>query len=339
MGHQMKSRFVLVQISDPHFGSDLRNAKASLHPGYNCHDIALCHALDELLLADIYDLPGIEEDDVFHLLMGGDLASLGKDQEFDTAHAYIHSSTLVQENGVSSDVGLEQPADRYWAVAGNHDHWYGKYIYPLQRGFSSALFPQYFESPPWVYPVQQGELELVFCGVDSNSMFEGSLVNLNPGAGGGFSPKHRTEFRDKMAAAMSAPLSPGCKRRTSVLLCHHAFSDDGPASPLRRTCVSWLVDIAAEYDIPFVFTGHTHRMWTHFIQVPTPKGIKQVREIRSPTTLQYPPRPDSSKRRPGLWIHQIALSGTSIEWTAHLYLYNAGAFQTSQNSTWFKVQL
>ncbi len=338
----MTNRIVMLQISDLHFAADLWNAKGSrihkIHEGYDAHNVQLCQALDQFVHEDIFRFPGISGDDRFYLLVNGDLTAVGKDDEFDTARRYLFGTSTRIEHGFPVEVGLGHSQDRYLAVPGNHDHWHGQFVPPLQRGYSSTLFPDHFCEPPWVIPLQSGNLEFVFCGVDSNSIFEDTVLNINPGAGGGFSERHRELAEQSLREAMTAEPAEGVKRRTGVILCHHPLSHDGTA-PLRDACASWLLHLAAKYNMPFIFTGHTHRSWADSLLIPTTNGLRFVGETRSPTTLQHPAQPDAERRRPGFWLHQISLVQQTIIWTSHLFLFVDGAFRWKDDQPWFRRQI
>jgi hypothetical protein len=339
------SEISLVQISDLHFDKDILNSEVERFSwacggGYDGHDLILCYALKTALRDDIQ----VSKLKNCHLIVGGDLTSTGAATEFVNAKTYCRSEFVLDEDGTATRLGLTMPEDRCWMIPGNHDHWNGHWVYTRQRGYTKELFPDQFRPHPWVQPIQSGPLELVLCGVDSNSIFEDFWINVSFGADGGFSPDHREKFAAELEKAMLAPLPKGVKKRTAVILCHHPFTTDCRAGPLRLSCAKWLLQLAADWSIPLVLTGHTHHWWTESFPVRTTKGkrLTTVMEGRAPTAVQverkFNPQDvrDPSRRRPGFWYHQIVLrDDLKIQWTAKLFLFSEGAFYWTPGHNWF----
>ncbi|MFO0905556.1 MAG: metallophosphoesterase [Pirellulales bacterium] len=335
----------LVQISDLHFDSHIWNAEPArlsslVGSGYDAHDVRLCAALKSVLVDELR-VPNLQH---CHLLVGGDLTATGAAAEFATATQYLKSAHRLEEDGIAFDLGLSQPAARCWTVPGNHDHWNGRWMYARQPGYTAEVFPTHFPVHPWAHSIVSGTLELVLFGIDSNTIFEDFWINISLGAMGGFSARDRKEIAALIQETMSAPLRQGIKRRVAALLCHHPFSSDCRAAPLRLPCSKWLLELAADCNVPVVLTGHTHRWWTQSFPVKTPRqeATKWVFEVRSPTTLQTEPklRPeeprDPALRRPGFWLHRIRLEPDGrVRWTAQLYLYSAGQFYWNREANWF----
>lgn len=325
------SEIYLVQISDLHFDADIDNVRAARHEGYDAHNRHLCHALMETLFHEHF--PEIGE---CQLVVGGDLTSTGSPDEFRTAATFLRNRHPAAEQPglrVGTGLGLEHPADRYWTIPGNHDHWEGRWLFPIQKGYSRRLFPLHFVEHPWVATIRSGDLELVLCGIDSNSMFEGFSVNVNPGAGGGFSPTEREIFEGRVARALGRPLEAGVRRRLGAILCHHPLSTDG-VEPLRAACASWLLQFAGDHQIPMILTGHTHRVLMQPFPVMTAAGVRKVYEVRAPTTLQtergldVTAARDRSLRRPGFWLHRFALDAAGqLTWDTRLYLLSKQTFR------------
>src|SRR5690242_16442880 len=131
MGH-----IVILQVSDPHMGENLLNAReARTHSGYNCHDISLCRSLDLAFEEDIREAAGIDADARVFVIMGGDLTSAGKHGEFAVARSYFQDSTYVDYDTLRDSVGLDLDINDLGMVPGNHDHWFGLWQYPAQRGY------------------------------------------------------------------------------------------------------------------------------------------------------------------------------------------------------------
>lgn len=340
----------LVQISDPHFGKLFTNSKehwttrvpvaGKLGKGLNTHDYILCQALDQCLNEDIRDLSGIDDEDELVLVMGGDLTATGHAKEFEVANTFLFSHHTVIQGQRLQTVGLDLPIELdgngsddacskklYAGIPGNHDHWNGASTLPFQRGYSPEVYQYFFASPPFVTRYWFDDLELCVFGIDSCSMFSSRLINRNPFANGGFSVQHRKEFRECLERELSKPLSQDCRVRTAVILCHHPFSTDGSAGPLCLRCVNWLCQIAAEFGIRMVLTGHTHRTWTASMEWESTQQTNcRVREVRCPTTLQTPAEFDSEYLSPGLWLHQISVDRNDVLWKGTLLLFSGDSF-------------
>jgi hypothetical protein len=289
----------------------------------------------------VFDVADAGDDERVFVIVGGDLTSTGNEGEFSVGHRYFQSSTTVNYDTVDDWVGLDLDTANLAYVPGNHDHWYGVWYYPIQRGYAHQLFPTHFRPTPWHCPITKGQLQLDLFGVDSCSHFRDSYVNFNPGAGGGLDRTERDGLRMRLQNANGAGTqAQGVTHRTKAILCHHPLSTDGAAGPLSIESAEWLIGTAGDFDVPVIFTGHTHSTFTASYQVATAHGLRRVREIRCPTTLQVPAELDAVKLRPGFWTHQLRLldNGT-LEWTARLYLYHDGFFTTIDDAPWFRFAI
>ncbi len=317
----------LVQISDLHIGSLFDNSKGSFVSGFNAHDVKLCQALMQFLDEDIYTIEGVSEDSPPYLIVNGDLTCTGTDREFEIANTYLFSRHAIVKNNKRRLIGLDQRPDRFASIPGNHDHWSGSWVWPNQTGYSRQIYDQFFEPLPFsIETLSSHGIELVIFGIDSCSMFEDSTLNINPLANGGFSKNHRWQFQRLVVNRLKQAICKGCEYRVAVIICHHPFTKDGAAGPLRTRSARWLGKLAARYGIRFIFTGHTHRAWTNLMHIDTRGGWKEVREIRCPTTLQYPAQLDVSLRKPGLWLHQISIDQGFIDWRSMLMLFSESSF-------------
>jgi 3',5'-cyclic AMP phosphodiesterase CpdA len=321
----------LVQISDLHIGSLFDNAKGSFASGFNAHDVKLCQALMQFLDEDVYTIEGVSEDAPPYLIVNGDLTCTGEEREFEIANTYLFSRHAIVKNNRRRLIGLAQQPDRFASIPGNHDHWSGSWVWPRQTGYSRQIYDQFFSPLPYsVETLSSQGLELVIFGIDSCSMFEDSTANINPLANGGFSRKHRWHFQRLVVDRLRQVISEACAYRIPVILCHHPFSKDGAAGPLLTRSAKWLGKLAARYGIRLIFTGHTHRTWTNLMNIHTREGWKEVREVRCPTTLQYPAQLDASLRKPGLWLHQVSVHQEQIGWRSTLLLFSESSFYVSK---------
>ncbi len=303
------------------------NSKGSIVSGFNAHDVKLCQALMQFLDEDVYTIEGVTDESPPFLIVNGDLTCTGTDREFEVANTFLFSRHAIVKNNLARFVGLNQPQGRFSGIPGNHDHWSGSWVWPNQTGYSRQIYDQFFEPLPFSASVlcNQG-IELCIFGVDSCSMFEDSTFNVNPLANGGFSDSHRWQFQRLVVDSLKQPLSHGCSHREAIIVCHHPFTKDGAAGPLRTRHAKWIGKLAARYGIRHIFTGHTHRTWTNLMSIHTRAGWQDVREVRCPTTLQYPARLDASLRRPGLWLHQISADHDEISWKSRLVLFSESSF-------------
>ena len=333
--------FNLFQISDPHFGKKFSNTKESrLYSGLNIHDFRLCEALHNFFHEDVGDLDGISDDDQFFLIMNGDLTSKGHELEFQVANTFLHSEHAITGQGRVQMVGLKQPVtaddgrDLYAGIPGNHDHGNGWWNWPAVLGYSPEIYRRLLDAPPFSKQTWCSDsLELCIFGIDSCSMYEEKTLNLAPWASGGFSKKHRTDFRSFLEKELSKPLIGGCEFRTAAILCHHPWTSEGSAGPLCPSCVAWLHGLAWDCGIRIVMTGHTHRSLTQVLESVGPHGKKRVREVRCPTTLQTPAVLTAEYQSPGLWWHRVRVENREIVWEGTLLLYSGSSFAIPETVT------
>jgi len=344
-----------VQISDLHIGANIGNTSGSPIPGLTAHDISLCTALTQFLDEDVRDIAGVNDEEDIPVIINGDITSSGRKVEFDVANTFLLSHHELRRSNQRLLVGLDCQEHLLHSVPGNHDHWQGRRYWPNQRGFSREIYDEFRVAPPSVSPpICDNGVELRIFTVDSCSMFEETLLNISPLANGGFSKRHKQVlFRRLVQNTLKEPLAEGCSQRVAAIVCHHPFSRDGVAGPLRDECIGWLVSTAANLGIRIVLTGHTHYSWTTIVQKQTQEGFIRVREVRCPTTLQYPAKLDEKHRKPGLWLHQIyadkdANGKDEIVWRGTLVLYCCGSFyvptrtadsQRPERSVWFEERM
>jgi hypothetical protein len=317
----------LVQISDLHFGPSCFNAKVGFLSGFYPHDVVLCKALENFLDEDIFQIEGVTLDSPPFLVMNGDLTSTGKDSEFEVAYTFLFSQHSVVANNRERRVGLMQKELEYAGIPGNHDHWAGVWKQPFQ-GFSADIYNRFFRPLPYsVSVVCQDGIELCIFSIDSCSIFEKARININLRAIGGFSENHRTSFSRLVEDTLQKPRPDNCQARVAVILCHHPFTRDGAAGPLLTESAKWLGRLAANSGIRLILTGHTHKSWTNPMLVSIEQGWAPLREVRCPTTLQYPAKLDARQRKPGLWLHQLSTVDEGIRWKGKLLLFADDSFK------------
>jgi hypothetical protein len=318
----------LLQISDLHINENIDNASNALLSGYSGHDVELCRALARLLGEDIRDIENVSEDEDITVIVNGDLTASGTSNEFGVVNTFLYSSHALVTGQHVQKIGLNLDQGASHTVPGNHDHWGGVSPTQIQRGFTREIYDRFLGPPPYVSPpICGGGIELRLFGIDSCTMFEDRFFNRNLLAGGGFSDRHKRDFQRIVASTLKEPLAEDCEMRVAIIICHHPFSKDGSAGPLRNRCASWLAKLAAKYGIRMIFTGHTHNSWTNLLKLTDCDDKTVLREVRCPTTLQYPAKLDEKKRKPGAWLHQVYADGDAVIWRGTLLLYSSGSFQ------------
>lgn len=327
-----------LQISDPHFGAIFSNTDEHwLHSSLNSHDYNLCLALARFVNFDLAKLDGVAASDELFIIMNGDLTAKGSKEQFIVANTFLFSQHAVPSEGWLQKVGLahqqrssDGSKDLYADVPGNHDHGDGRWLFPVVKGFASDVYKSLICIPPYVRRFQSSEgIEVCVFGVDSCTIFVDAPPNINPLAEGGFSGEHMQEFVDLLRVELSKPVPKDCHLRTAVIVCHHPFREDGYAGPLYPHSGEWLAQTAARFGIRMIFTGHTHRSSTESIRFTDFHGIEQrVREVRCPTTLQWPAKLHEGDRSPGLWLHQISADGNNVVWQGSQMLYSGTSFMT-----------
>jgi hypothetical protein len=325
----------IIQISDCHFGLPFSNTRKHwLSKGLNIHDFRLCEALNQFVNDDLAISDEISDGDELLLIINGDLTSKGHADEFQVANTFMHAEhSMVSRNRVFriglkwtiSDLGNEAT---FASIPGNHDHGNGVWVWPFVFGYSPQIYNEFFDTPPFVSRTQSSDgLELCIFGIDSCSMYAEREVNFAPAASGGFSRAHRTAFRKLVEDELRRPMADDCRLRTAVILCHHPWTRDGSAGALCPFCVVWLQQLAVEFGIPVVFTGHTHRSLTQLYASVDQSGLsRSVREVRCPTTLQYPAEFNPEYQSPGLWWHKVGIKGDRVVWEGCLLCYNGSSF-------------
>lgn len=354
MPRNTPDQIVVVHISDPHFGEVLLNPKTRILSGFGCHHVTLCKALYGAL-QEVRATTGLGDEEPFHLVMSGDLTSAGVPSEFFVGHAYFQSRNPDEYETFPpiQMTGLGLPLSVISMVPGNHDHWYGRWVWPFHRGYSPQLFPDWFCPTPWMRSIvsTHGGIQLDIVGIDSSSGLKTAPFNLNPFAGGALSREEidgqfdnagnrvRDGLTHKLDLSLQAsPADDRVQKRTRAIICHHALTRDGVAQPLDPHSALELVKLASAKSVAAILTGHTHKA-DQFPYGPSkqPDLPNQVWEIRSPRTLMGPAKREKRGLAPGFWVHQIRVSGddANLNWFARLFLLHKGRFAWSQGGAGF----
>lgn len=335
---------VFLHLSDLHIGGHLRNEPSSFYnlpliSGYNQHDYRL---QEPLLLALGRDVPirtQIPAQTPVHVVITGDVTAAGTDNDFATARALLHHRWPWRFGTYTRYSGFGWHADRVHTIPGNHDHWRNR-RYPTAYSRDISL---YLDQSPWprIIESSRGRFRLELFSVDSNSGLEGHPARPNFAARGAISEDEFAKLRALLDGTSRDALDKGV-RCVRVLLCHHmlspklAFFD---ASPLDEDSRNYLLELAREYRIPVVLTGHAHTFWVDDWKVRSQNGagLWTVRELRCATTLQGPVATGIQ----GFWVHKLALDEQSshVLWTAWQYQWCAKRFEVRTEPEEFSVPL
>jgi hypothetical protein len=340
---------VFAQISDIHMGDSLLGAILNAPAGLTGHDPQICRKLVHMI-RDIVAKYRIGEEEL-KWIISGDLTRVGATAEFGVARDFMQSAPQLDRHRWAIRPALGVHPDRYVDVPGNHDHfdgWNGggggavraflKWARGGPRAWNGNLFPNFFRPCPWVSPAGPwmslaGTIQLDLFGVDSDSGLAGQ--DANRFAHGKISDVEFQLLEDYLLASRDEPAKKGVTR-VRAIVCHHAFTrrpQDGlvKARPLEAVSRLRLLELAAQYRVAAVLTGHTHLPRFRKLDVPFPEDevtkIGAVYEIRCPTTLQGTPSlAAGTTQRKGFWMHRLVRrnAGAVVEWEPRLYLYKSG---------------
>ena len=306
--HPGPEQIVVVQLSDLHFGCRRRFGVRWLD-GRRPHDRLLCERVQNVLERDVRIDCEMTSDDRLHVLVTGDLTSGGADNEFKLVHEYLHEQNVDPVDGDSYGLGIPKQDIFFASIAGNHDHW-GDHCMPGVPAFSPLIYGSgWFEKTVrrvWWSP--NSKLKLEIYGVDSASGL--AVSRSNYWALGKLSA---TELKglelELLQSNTDEPLAAGTSR-VRIICCHHSLvynKGNGPtpgiidetthANIIDAGSTAALLQIARDYDVAAVLTGHIHKFWTHKHAV----GSRWVWEITCSTTSQ------AKSGQNGFWVHQISL--------------------------------
>lgn len=317
----------VIHISDLHFGQILANNQFPFIGGWAAHDFRVCRDLPlamEYIRATLLEIP---DEDELRLVASGDLTATGTHQEFVVAHSFLRSRLRLRRTPPGRSTGLALTDEQIAAVPGNHDHWDGKRL-PRPIAYTKAIFPRYFRQTPWpkVWPSRSGGLELEIYGIDSNSGFENKRTNFR--AKGEFS-NGELQILEQLLKDSDQRHTPHGVSRVRALVTHHSLTYTGRVPyimALEDSSRDRLLEIAAQYKIGAILTGHTHGANFHkfTVRLPHPStATRDVWEMRAATTLQGPSRPNKQ----GFWCHLIRASTGGPFWTAWRFQWDGNAFR------------
>jgi 3',5'-cyclic AMP phosphodiesterase CpdA len=315
---------LLIHISDLHFGPVLANNQFRFLSGWSAHDFNLCTALPLALRFIRLRYLGISPENPLNLVISGDLTLEGDSRDFVVAHSYLRSSLRIQRTFPGNLTGLDLDDDHLSAIPGNHDHWDGS---KLMKAYTKDVFPSQFRVTPWkkVHTSLDGRLKLELYGIDSNSGLAGSRYSLR--AKGKFSSGELTALKNELEASDAETPEPDVTR-VRAFVTHHSLAHPGGMGRLRTLELDphsrkELLELAADYRVGAVLTGHTHDFFTHPFAVTTPKTSATVTELRSAATFHGPAKAGEQ----GFLCHLIAMSGGKAVWRSWRFQWNGGRYQ------------
>jgi 3',5'-cyclic AMP phosphodiesterase CpdA len=327
------SKICIVHISDVHVGITLENHQFSyLWPWskLSAHSYQLTQALVPAL-AHVRSLTRLPSGEPLHLLVSGDLTTVGEDREFNNAEDVLLELAQFAGGPVASLTVLRRyprlrSAPNLWTIPGNHDQWGGSAW--SMDGYNAALAGLRFAACPWLRSLRSGRLELELAALDSNAGMAGAsnrraFGSLDLSQGG---EVDRLEQDLNTSDANGPPA--GVDVRIRAVALHHSPSFSSSVShTLDDASRRRLLLLADRFDLVACFTGHIHR----FGPVPsndpdnpmsTPKGRK-FWDLRSASTIQGPP--DRTNPRPGFYAHKIwADDQHKPHWHAWRYEWSVG---------------
>lgn len=322
---------VLAHISDLHFGEVLANNLFSfrsrvLH--YPPHDFTLCLDFPNALEYIRVDLLDLADEEIINLVLSGDMTATGTDTEFAVAHAMLRSRLRIRREGLARYAGFSIADDQLGAVPGNHDHFNGLRFMSRPRAYTPSIFPNHFRQTPWVkeWRSLSGKLVLEIHGIDSNSGLQAKRTNLR--AKGAFSTTELDALEENLKRSDARTKDPEVLR-VRALVTHHSLMYAGVGAAFGSVALEdasrdRLLEIATQYKIPVIMTGHTHDSNYHPHPVTDPDGIlSEVWELRSATTFQGPAQPNKQ----GFWCHLVWLSDEGPRWYGWRFHWAANRFE------------
>jgi Calcineurin-like phosphoesterase len=316
-----------VQISDLHFGDIDPGTFNAVAPPYwsnsECFDGLLGHHYVALqrLTKFFQEMRTREQAE---LLVTGDLTSMGKVDQFDTANDFLGAKLRPPKGQVG--LGLSNWQDK--AISGNHDYFSGVANWkggPILGGPTSGL-KRYFSNLPFIsppLPLPPTAAVLRFVGIDTDA--GNSAYGLNRFWARGSFVNQLTN-----AQALLGATDPDEIR---VLLLHHSRAHQtGYKLRIDRQSRSALDRFLVQSDIAVLLSGHMHVPIIDVVTMTSasPPRIMDVMEARCGTTTQRDVVPldwfnllGISPDRPwptnSLLVHRLFEDQGTIQWEVETY--------------------
>jgi 3',5'-cyclic AMP phosphodiesterase CpdA len=320
-----------VHISDLHFGvidpSNFDAKAPSIWAKVSHLDGLLGHSYKSLVkLERFFAQLKVSEKDA-RLIVTGDLTTVGRREEFETADEFL-GSTLLPPKG--NFVGLGVSNWREMAIPGNHDHWPGHAgIFGGPTRTLAKFFPNlpFITDPP--LPLSSGhELRFLWIDTDADVSHHGSQRFF---ARGSFTSQLTT-----LAGKLGIP----SKNEIRVLCLHHSRSQSGYALQMDGPSRNSLDNFIVAHDVAALLCGHIH-------QPPQVRTVNVTHLMTSIdyldaqcgtttqlSTLPYQWRTILGRRpaRPNRWpnsllVHRLSEEYGKIYWETEVYLEGPQGFR------------
>lgn len=275
-----------------------------------------------------------EDDDQARLIVTGDLTSIADGGQFDDVQQFLNHELRPTH---ATEVGLREPAWRYFGIPGNHDHWNGHYC-PFD-GPTPALDRCFGHTSTWpnrvILRLRNGwaiDFLKLNTDIDIDARSPDRLF-----ARGEFV----THLRGLEASLAARPPRPGEVR---VMLLHHSLDHAGAFLELNDHSRVELRRFLHRHDVKILLSGHTHqpKLSHTAVQHPDTLASLDVFESCCGTTTQDDDPPFGLRTQFGIPVrkrfpqnalvrHAVHDAGRGVlRWTAEVYR-RVGPFQPSNH--------
>lgn len=328
-----------AHLSDLHFGATLANRSSSWVPMQHAHDLLKCLALPAGLdtALDLLEAPPELED--WPLVVSGDLSVSGTALQLAVAHAFVRGRFPINRLPGSTDfmgLNLGSP-DEVAMVPGNHDHWDGNRV--TSPPHNPGLYEEQFRATPWrkLWHSADGELGLELFGIDSNSGWADGEASLLQRRTAGTLAQGR--ISDMQFAALEDLLKSSGRRALTTaraFICHHSLAYGGNTfqrAELDRPSKDRLLDLAAEYEVSAVMTGHTHDPAAQQFQHRDSKGrLRSCYELRTGCAVGFKA---GATDEIGFLAHRIRFAGGQLVWESVRLSWDGARYVPFPVTPWY----
>jgi hypothetical protein len=369
-----------VQISDLHFG-DIDPLGKLKHPWWLRKLWKRLPVLSGLVGHEFQALRDLSEcfatrmrrwDPAPHLIVTGDLTSLGKDEQFQTVEHFICDQLpsppfnegigLKRNNNWLRDAMQGRQGYPHQVIPGNHDHWPGRYFMlgpPRSRMIEWSGHLPYVQDTPVRLPGTPARLRFLALNSDADVGDWGRKRVL---ARGSFCSQV-----EALRAALRGRVKQPDPDEIRVLLVHHSLAYRArsaarpPRTGLGRIRDWWgentdlgilevdvssrweLQELISEYDIRVLLTGHTHQVDVRGHYALSPRRGRPVPYLEAccgtTTQLNTAPSGYSERERPA--AQETSRPGEEQQIAANTFLvhelhYDGGTIEW-QTETWERL--
>jgi 3',5'-cyclic AMP phosphodiesterase CpdA len=328
-----------VHISDLHFGDlDRSTGSASLDADakkwWSRHRLFqgyLGHHHDALIHMEAFLSWIRNEDGEVHLIVTGDLTTVGKQSEFDLCITYLEDAIRLDPSNPIG-LGLGSAGARTRTIPGNHDHWPGRRTI---IGAATSAFGKVFTRLP--IPISRiklrDDLTVVFCGIDTDAdvRTRGTSRILAQG-------NFITQLKQ-----LEKELGPPGPDEVIVLLLHHSpcyrASGRTRAFEVHAASLTALNEIITRRGIAILLSGHIH-IPACKIETVSSRGVQwEVMEARCGTTLVRDTVPLEWIKSSGaippalalndntLLVHRVYEVDDHVEWRTSWFVRTVNGFE------------